>query len=85
MIPLSTVSPPNRFLTGNPCTDYRGYRTWVTCALPGLEELDGEKITRSGRIRALREFTEAQTTVEADQREELGEERREREFHYFYL
>ncbi|XP_042871760.1 dynein axonemal assembly factor 11-like [Penaeus japonicus] len=79
---LSLQDLPNLkelFLTGNPCTDYRGYRTWVTCALPGLEELDGEKITRSGRIRALREFTEAQTTVEADQREELEKRAKEKE------
>nr|XP_027212240.1 protein tilB homolog [Penaeus vannamei] len=53
---LSLQDLPNLkelFLTGNPCTGFRGYRPWVICALPGLEELDGEVITRAQRIRSV--------------------------------
>ncbi|XP_047494652.1 dynein axonemal assembly factor 11-like [Penaeus chinensis] len=79
---LSLQDLPNLkelFLTGNPCTGYHGYRPWVICALPGLEDLDGQPVTRSQRIRALRQFTEAQTTVLADQQEELAKRAREKE------
>lgn len=41
------------YLTGNPCTDYEGYRDYVVCTLPQLKQLDGVEILRSDRIRAL--------------------------------
>lgn len=59
-------------MTGNPCTSYRGYRSWVICMLPGLEELDGTRVTRSERLRALQELSEASTTVMADQQQAMG-------------
>ncbi|XP_063872323.1 dynein axonemal assembly factor 11-like isoform X1 [Scylla paramamosain] len=64
-------------MTGNPCTSYRGYRAWVICVLPGLEELDGARITRSERLRVLQEFSEAAATVTVDQ--ELAMEKRSKE------
>lgn len=37
-------------LTGNPCTDYGGYREYVIAVLPELQSLDGKQITRVERI-----------------------------------
>lgn len=62
----------HRYLTGNPCTDYRGYRTWVVCNLAGLRELDGVRVSRSERLRALQDFTSAHATVIEDQHDALG-------------
>ena len=42
-----------RYLTGNPCTDFEGYRDYVICTLPQLKSLDGEEIKKSDRIKAL--------------------------------
>ena len=39
-----------RFLTGNPCTDYDGYREFVIATLPQLRWLDGKEISKSERI-----------------------------------
>lgn len=38
------------FLTGNPCTDYDGYRDFVVATLPQLRWLDGKEISKSERI-----------------------------------
>ncbi|XP_050101618.1 protein tilB [Anopheles aquasalis] len=45
------------FLTGNPCTDYPGYREYVVTVLPQLEHLDGKEVTRGERLRAAKVFT----------------------------
>ncbi|KAG8237982.1 hypothetical protein J437_LFUL018007 [Ladona fulva] len=44
------------FLVGNPCTDYEGYRQFVSTVLPHLQTLDGISITRSERIIASQSF-----------------------------
>ncbi|XP_065834181.1 dynein axonemal assembly factor 11-like [Oscarella lobularis] len=44
------------FLTGNPCTEYDGYRSYVVAALPQLEWLDGKEIEISERILANQEL-----------------------------
>ena len=41
------------FLTGNPCTDYQGYREYVISILPQLNTLDGTEITRTEKLIAL--------------------------------
>ena len=41
-----------RFLTGNPCTKYEGYREYVVVAVPQLQSLDGTDITRTERLQA---------------------------------
>ena len=41
-----------RFLTGNPCTDYEGYRDYVAGTLDQLGWLDGKEIEKSERILA---------------------------------
>ncbi|XP_045110127.1 dynein axonemal assembly factor 11-like isoform X2 [Portunus trituberculatus] len=66
-------------MTGNPCTSYRGYRAWVICVLPGLEELDGTRVTRSERLRVLQEFSEAAATVAVDQERAMEKRAKERE------
>lgn len=39
-------------LTGNPCSDYSGYRNYVIAKLPHIETLDNVEISRSDRIKA---------------------------------
>ena len=53
-----------RFLTGNPCTEYEGYREYVVGTLLQLKWLDGTEITKSERIRAtqVRVFTQSAHT-----------------------
>ena len=46
-----------RFLTGNPCTDYDGYREFVIATLPQLQWLDGKEISKSERIVAMQAST----------------------------
>ena len=40
------------YLTGNPCTDYEGYREFVVATLPRLQWLDGKEVSKSERILA---------------------------------
>jgi protein TilB len=40
------------YLTGNPCTDWKGYRDFVIATIESLESLDGKEITKSERIKA---------------------------------
>ncbi|XP_065889604.1 dynein axonemal assembly factor 11-like isoform X2 [Dysidea avara] len=44
------------FLTGNPCTDYDGYREFVIATLPQLQWLDGKEISKSERIIAIQKL-----------------------------
>lgn len=46
------------FLTGNPCTDYDGYRDYVIATLPQLAWLDGKEITKSERILAMQKLSD---------------------------
>ncbi|KAL4479995.1 hypothetical protein ABPG74_020511 [Tetrahymena malaccensis] len=40
------------YLTGNPCTDWSGYRDFTIATIPQLESLDGKEITPTDRIKA---------------------------------
>ncbi|XP_046330222.2 dynein axonemal assembly factor 11-like [Haliotis rufescens] len=44
------------FLTGNPCTEFEGYRDYVIATLPQLKWLDGTEIDKSERIKAAQEL-----------------------------
>ncbi|CAF1006287.1 unnamed protein product [Brachionus calyciflorus] len=44
------------YLTGNPCTDFEGYRDYVISTLPQLKTLDGVEIKKSDRIKALQNY-----------------------------
>ncbi|XP_062576752.1 uncharacterized protein LOC134238646 [Saccostrea cucullata] len=41
------------YLTGNPCTEYEGYREYVIATLPRLQHLDGKAVEKSERIKAM--------------------------------
>ncbi|ETN60517.1 testis specific leucine rich repeat protein [Anopheles darlingi] len=66
------------FLTGNPCTDYPGYREYVVTVLPQLEHLDGKEVTRGERLRAAKVFPGLRSRIvqlEAQHRIERDEQR----------
>jgi protein TilB len=44
------------YLTGNPCTDFEGYRMFVIHTLPQLNKLDGNVIKQSERLQARQEY-----------------------------
>ena len=44
------------YLTGNPCTEYEGYREYVVALLPQLRFLDGREIEKSERILAMQRY-----------------------------
>ena len=39
-------------MTGNPCTDWEGYKDYVIAKVSQLKRLDGEEITKSQRLAA---------------------------------
>ncbi|XP_072170683.1 dynein axonemal assembly factor 11-like [Diadema setosum] len=57
------------FLTGNPCTEYEGYRQYVIATLPQLERLDGKEIEKSERIAAIQELDAIRPQILEQQRE----------------
>ena len=65
------------YLTGNPCTDYEGYRDYVVATLPQLKTLDGKEITKSERILALQRLKELRQLIAEQQKEHR--EKREKE------
>ena len=51
------------FLTGNPCTDYPEYRDYVIATLPQLQVLDGTEITRTDRLKAVKNLNEYRKNI----------------------
>ncbi|XP_058447987.1 protein tilB [Malaya genurostris] len=51
------------YLTGNPCTDFLGYRDFVIFTLPQIAMLDGEEITRTDRLNAGKFFKENRSQI----------------------
>ncbi|KAJ9592966.1 hypothetical protein L9F63_015336 [Diploptera punctata] len=51
------------FLTGNPCTDFNGYREYVIATLLQLKNLDGKEIERSERIIAMQIYNEVKKNI----------------------
>ena len=51
------------YLTGNPCTDFKGYREYVIATLLQLKNLDGKEIERSERIIAMQTYSDVQKTI----------------------
>ncbi|XP_076063602.1 touch insensitive larva B [Oratosquilla oratoria] len=67
------------YLTGNPCTDYEGYREWLVCALPQITTLDGNRITKAERLRALQRMDAVSRAVHRDQKAAIENRRRQKE------
>ncbi|XP_049958762.1 dynein axonemal assembly factor 11 isoform X1 [Schistocerca serialis cubense] len=65
------------YLTGNPCTDYKGYRQFVVASLPQLRQLDGTDIERSERILAVQVYKNVKKSIKLDQK--LYQEKREKQ------
>ena len=63
-----------RYLTGNPCTDYEGYREFVVASLPRLEWLDGKEVSHSERILATQRLPELRKSI-AEQQEAYARKR----------
>lgn len=67
------------YLTGNPCTEYDGYREFVVATLPQLVRLDGKEITKSERITALQQLQEVRRLVAAQQKQHTLKREKEKE------
>ena len=57
------ISLENLYLTGNPCTDFPGYRKFIVNALPQLKSLDGTDITPTERLKARQDFKEIEQGI----------------------
>lgn len=57
------------FLTGNPCTEFKGYREYVVATLPQLDTLDGKDITKSERISACQQLDTLRECIVEQQKE----------------
>uniref|UniRef100_T1JDN6 Dynein axonemal assembly factor 11-like CS domain-containing protein n=1 Tax=Strigamia maritima TaxID=126957 RepID=T1JDN6_STRMM len=67
------------FLSGNPCTDYIGYREYVLATLRQLKYLDGEKIDKSERLRAIQNYNFIKPEIIRQQNEYLDKEKKRKE------
>ena len=67
------------YLTGNPCTEYEGYRDFVVASLPHLVTLDGKEITKSERISATQQLATLRQHIAEQQREHVLKREREKE------
>jgi len=54
------------YLTGNPCTQFEGYRSFVIGMLPGVTRLDGKDVTKTERIIAKQELEEITAKLEVE-------------------
>ena len=72
------------YLTGNPCTQYEGYREYVIATLPQLRQLDGKEIEKSERIEATQQYSALRDSILQQQKlyiskkesEKLGESKK---------
>jgi len=67
------------YLTGNPCTDYEGYREYVVATLPQLHTLDGKEITKSERIAATQKLKTLRRHIIEQQKEHSIKRAREKQ------
>lgn len=57
------------YLTGNPCTEYEGYREYVIATLDNLQWLDGKEIEKSERILAKQDYENVRNKIITQQTE----------------
>ncbi|XP_050180823.1 dynein axonemal assembly factor 11 isoform X5 [Myiozetetes cayanensis] len=67
------------FLTGNPCTEFEGYRQFVVATLHQLQYLDSKEIERSERIKALQDYPEVKQKIREQEQVYLLKRAREKE------
>ena len=67
------------YLTGNPCTEYEGYRDFVIASLPQLVTLDGKEITKSERISATQQLETLRKEITQQQQKYALKREREKE------
>ncbi|XP_042312483.1 dynein axonemal assembly factor 11-like [Sceloporus undulatus] len=67
------------FLTGNPCTDFEGYRQFVVSTLHQLRVLDGREIERSERIQAIQNYAKVEKQIQKQEQAYLLKRREEKE------
>lgn len=73
------------YLTGNPCTEYQGYRAFVVATLPQLVVLDGKEIAKSERISAIQQLDGVRNHIaEQQQQHTLRREKERVEFREKY-
>ena len=70
------------YLTGNPCTQYDGYREYVIATLPQLKRLDGKEIEKSERIAAFQQYAALRDSILQQQEvHRKNEARKEKNMH----
>ncbi|KAK3923940.1 Protein tilB-like protein [Frankliniella fusca] len=69
------------YLTGNPCTEFSGYRDYVIATLPQLQILDAETIFKSDRIRALQCYEDVAQKIMEQQENYKGKREKQRQEH----
>lgn len=57
-----------RYLTGNPCTDYNGYREYVIGTLPQIDVLDGIDVTSFDKLVAKQQLSNVTPKIIAQQK-----------------
>ncbi|KAL9954199.1 hypothetical protein ACROYT_G041702 [Oculina patagonica] len=57
------------YLTGNPCTEYEGYREYVIATLDHLQWLDGKEIEKSERILAKQDYENIRNKIITQEKE----------------
>lgn len=67
------------YLTGNPCTEYEGYREYVIATLDSLQWLDGKEIDKSERILAKQDYDRIRNKIIIQQVEYEKKRENERE------
>ena len=67
------------YLTGNPCTDFEGYREYVVATLTQLTHLDGKEISKSERIEAVQSYGNVKAKIIRQQKEYLKKKQKEKE------
>jgi protein TilB len=53
----------DRYLVGNPCHEFPGYRDYIIVVLPQLKQLDGADVTRTEKLQARQKFAEVEQMV----------------------
>ncbi|XP_066025477.1 dynein axonemal assembly factor 11-like [Pocillopora verrucosa] len=67
------------YLTGNPCTEYEGYREYVIATLDSLKWLDGKEIDKSERILAKQDYENIRNKIVSQQSDHAKKREREKQ------